>query len=412
MHNALFARMASRVTTPSRAARDFAARAAVALFAAGALTACADEMPVQPKTPAQPKAQIPESGLKPGLLVGWGVDILPPGTTFTKPIAYVTGSPNGKKAFVQVYDKDGTQMARFNAFADTWDLGGVEVALGDVNGDGWPDIIAGEGPAQFMPTGSKFSLYDGKTGKWIFGIATSSTYKGGLRVGAGDVDGDGRDEVLTCFGPATEPTRMDVLYLGTNNGIGYKVHSTTLGTVTGKNSYNGCRVTGGDLDGDGKDEIITAFEGPANTLAVSKYTGGWDLTSFVRPNALGAGYTGGLSVAAADVNKDKKAEIFLGRLTGSDNMPPVFMYDGAKVMTGVSLPTPSIFYPIKNSTYNTGVYVAAHDLSGDGVPELLAKMSTTGFYSSYVAWTGPTFTSIWRNTFEPPGTLPGGGPIG
>jgi hypothetical protein len=64
-----------------------------------------------------------------------------------------------------------------------------------------------------------------------------------------------------------------------------------------------------------------------------------------------------------------------------------------------------------NSIYNTGIYIAAHDLSGDGIPELLAKLSTTGGYSTYVARMGPNFTSHWLNQFEPPGTLPAGGPI-
>ena len=41
----------------------------------------------------------------------------------------------------------------------------------------------------------------------------------------------------------------------------------------------------------------------------------------------------------------------------------------------------------------------------------MAKLSTTGGLSSYVALTGPTFTSLWRNQMEPPGTLPAGGPI-
>ena len=87
------------------------------------------------------------------------------------------------------------------------------------------------------------------------------------------------------------------------------------------------------------------------------------------------------------------------------------MYDGAKVWANSTLPTPAITYPITNSIYNTGIYVAARDLSLDGIPELMAKLSTTGGPSSYVALTGPTFTSLWRNQMEPPGNLPGGGPI-
>ena len=374
-------------------------RALVALFTATALAACAD------KAPVAPKPTVPEGGLK---AVALGVNILPAGQTFPDKIAFVTGSPNGKAAYVQVYSRWGNQMLRFKAFTDTWDNGGVEVALGDVTGDGWPDIIAGEGPTPFGPTGSRFGVWDGKTGVWIGGFSMGTSYRAGYRVGAGDVNGDGRDEIFTCTGPTSTGSYFNILeYHPWVPNIGYLIPSTSLGYYTGQNTYNGCRVAGGEVDGDGKDELIAAFEGPANALLIRKGSGG----TMIRWNALGAGYTGQISVAAADVNGDKKAEIFLGRLTALDKMPPVRIYDGAGVMNSSTLPLPFITYPITNSIYNTGIYVGARDLSGDGIAELLAKLSTTGGYSSYVAREGPTFTIPWLNRAEPPETLPAGGPI-
>lgn len=377
-------------------------RALLALLTASALAACADEAPVQPK------ANLPEGGPK-AVALGIYANLLPDGQKFPDKIAFATGSPNGKAAYVQVYSRWGNQMLRFKAFTDTWDNGGVEVALGDVTGDGWPDIIAGEGPTLFSPTGSRFGVWDGKTGVWIGGYSMGTSYKGGYRVGAGDVNGDGRDEIFTCTGPSSTYTHYNILeYHPWVPNIGYLIPSEGLGLVTGKNTYNGCRVAGGDLDGDGKDELIAAFEGPANALLVRKHGGG----KFVRWNALNIGYNGQISVAAADVNGDKKAEIFLGRLTALDKLPPVRIYDGAAVMNSSTLPLPVMTYPITNSIYNTGIYVAARDVSGDGVADLLAKLSTTGGYSTYVVKEGPTFTIPWLNRAEPPETLPAGGPIG
>ena len=106
-----------------------------------------------------------------------------------------------------------------------------------------------------------------KTGAFIGGFALGTNFKGGLRVGAGDIDNDGQDEIFTCFGPGDQPSRMDVFrYNAWVPNIGYVKSSTTLGQITGTNTYSGCRVVGGDVTGDGKDESVIVFDGANSTL--------------------------------------------------------------------------------------------------------------------------------------------------
>ena len=401
MHNDSTARGVTRVTSPRRS-YAFAASVAVVFAASFGLEACTKD------TPLEPTAKIPEGGVP---AVNLGINILPAGQEFPAKVAFVTGSPVGQPAKIQVYDAFGNQMLRFQAFTDSWNnASGAEATIGDVNGDGWPDIIVGEGPAINSNNGSRLSVWDGKTGVFIDGgFSLSVTHKGGLRVGAGDIDADGRDEIFTCFGMSNDVTRRDVLrYNPSVPNIGYVMSSTTLGTLGRQKTYDGCRVAGGDVTGDGKDEAVIFFDGPNNALVVADLTGKYGYR--VRTQAMGATYTGAASVAVGDRYGDGKAEVFLGRLAAIDKYPMVRVFDGAALISSPTLPIASFLYPTSTGG-PTGLWVAVRDLNGDGVPEVLSKPTLQWSLSTYVGKTGPSFVGFWLNRTEP-GNIIAGGSIG
>jgi serralysin len=92
-------------------------------------------------------------------------------------------------------------LASFYAFPGTF-RGGLYVAAGDVNGDGRADVIVGAGPGT-MP---QVTVFDGRGLTLLESFfAFPTAFHGGVRVGAVDVNGDGRADIRVASGPGTTP---------------------------------------------------------------------------------------------------------------------------------------------------------------------------------------------------------------
>src|SRR5262249_25861678 len=87
----------------------------------------------------------------------------------------------------------------------------------------------------------------------------------------------------------------------------------------------GVRVAAGDVDGDGKADII-AGAGPGALPQVTVYKG-TNLAILQSFYAFPIGFRGGVFLASADVNKDGKADIITG--AGPGGLPQVTVYNGA-----------------------------------------------------------------------------------
>jgi len=84
--------------------------------------------------------------------------------------------------------------------------GGVRVAVGDVNGDGVPDIIAGRGPGGVAEVG----VFDGATGQPFAGplgsfVAYPPSFHGGVFLATADLNGDGKADIVVAPGAGFAP---------------------------------------------------------------------------------------------------------------------------------------------------------------------------------------------------------------
>ena len=279
---------------------------------------------------------------------------------------FSVGPDAGAPPNVEVLNADGTVRDSFFAYGQGF-LGGVRVATGDVNGDGVLDIITG------TATGAgHVKVFDGKSGNELFSFfAYGAGYAGGLYVGAGDVNGDGKADIIV--GTASLSNHVKVF----DGATGTEIRSFfAYPGFTG-----GVSVVAGDVNGDGKADIITGTATLSNHVKVFDGVTGAELQSYF---AYGAGFTGGVSVAAGDFNFDGRADIITGAGAGAG--PHV------KVFNGKDNTELASFFAF-SAGFQGGVRVAAFDAEGDGRVEAVVAPGS-GASSNVKLFKGPTITEL------------------
>jgi FG-GAP-like repeat/FG-GAP repeat len=183
----------------------------------------------------------------------------------------------------------------------------ASVAVGDLNGDGKPDIVA-----------TTFDI-NGNNGQVVIffqNAASPGTFAAGVTFPAGaqpqavrimDVNGDGLpDLVVANRGPGTDGTGAP----GVSVLLQDPAHpGSFLAPVNYSTPWGAIDVAVGDLNGDGKPDLVVASIGPAPNGAVSVL-----LQSTTAPGTFGTassypGFGQPLSVAIADLNGDGHPDI-------------------------------------------------------------------------------------------------------
>lgn len=259
---------------------------------------------------------------------------------------YAAALDTGSVPIVNVYDNTGL-LYSVTAYDPAF-RGGVRVAMGDVNGDGVPDLVTAAGTGG----GPHIKVFDGVTHAVINEfMAYDVAFTGGVYVATGDVDGNGAVDIITGAGRGGGP------HVKAFDGI----TGTVISSFMAYNSAfrGGVSVAAGDVQGDSAVEIITGagFGGGPHVRVFNK--DGVVLNEFM---AYVTDFTGGIYVAAGNIDGIGKDEIITG--THVDGGPHVKVFDGA---TSALVDQFSAY----EAGSRGGATVAAVDLDGDGHDEII-----------------------------------------
>lgn len=247
----------------------------------------------------------------------------------------IVASPRqGNSPFIKIFDAKYNFKNQFLAF-DVKFKGGVNLAVADVNRDGKKEIIVA--PVSNGGPHIKIFNFDGKLLSQFF--AYDKKYIGGVNIASGDVDGDGAAEIITgtekgggpqvrifkmngkvvnqffayetsfrggvrvAVADISKGNRGNIFKIITSPGLGGGPYVKIFGVKGGlegqflaysKNFRGGVSIAAGDLDNNGFDEIVTGA-GPGGTPHLRVFTSqGVLIGSFY---AYEEKYNGGINVS-------------------------------------------------------------------------------------------------------------------
>lgn len=303
---------------------------------------------------------------------------------------------------VRIFDRvTGAEVYSFSAYESTY-RDSIRVAVGDLNNDGIDDIVT-----TTQHYGGRMRVFDGATGTMftdgplseeipIFGLNKAANKNKGAFVAVGDVNGTGAPEIVvgsSLISPSLGGGTVKVFSIDGGEGI----ETIKEFTPFGPKFKGGVRVAVADVDYYGIGAAVPGnFERPspegdiivgqgARGATVKVYKGtvihsavGQEETFKLGEFKVGArNFTGGVSVAADDINGDGHADIIVGRNTGKPSVVEIF--DGAAVLSGGTITPVNTLNPFdtdpKVPKNSSGVRVATvADITGDGIADIIASV--------------------------------------
>jgi hypothetical protein len=282
------------------------------------------------------------------------------------------------------------EVREFLAYEATF-RGGVQTVMADLTGDGVAEIITAPGRSRapeirvFTSMGVELTAF--RT------MAYAANFLNGVNVGAADVNGDGKLDIITA------PDRGVVEIRVFRNQFGLNADPIVNTPIFRFNAFaanfiGGATVTGADLNADGRAEIIVGSgSGMASTvmvfnpqqlpaIAANAKTPAAPPTAFAKlERFFAATFLGGVNVAAGRVNADATPDIIVSQRQGGSSLVAVLNgTSGRRQVNGTFAPTTVLvaaFYAFTDPGYTAGVSIVARDVDSDGIIDFLYTGQTS-----------------------------------
>jgi extracellular elastinolytic metalloproteinase len=210
-------------------------------------------------------------------------------------------------------------------------------------------------------------LYDRDGNPGLRVLAFDPGMTAGVRVASADFTGDGIPDVVAATGPGVLPE--------------FRVLDGTTGRVIfssrpfeGESFTGGLYVAAGDMDGDGRPEIaVSPDEGGGPRVILYRGLGFIQVVSFLGIDD--TSFRGGARVGMADLNGDGRADLLVS--AGFGGGPRVAGFDGAQLVLGVQKKLFNDFFAFEPGLRN-GVFLTGGDVNGDGTADVVVGAGPGG----------------------------------